>query len=269
MPESNTIQFFNYHHTRIAYQYICYQEHAPVMIFLHDSLGCIQLWRDFPHKVATTFNYNLLIYDRLGYGHSEAMPTIDRSQSYMHKEAEVLHALISHLSISTFALFGHSDGASIALLYAALYPDHPQFIISEAAHVFVEDITLQGISNAVKAYQTTDLASKLTKYHGHKASFVFEAWTKTWLNPAFRTWDITALLAQITCPVLAIQGTQDAYGSLAQIDAILSLVQGKAISCIIPDCDHTPHKTNTTAVLNALTKFKHILHPHGAANTLL
>ena len=165
--------------------YICLKEsykEAPILVFLHDSLGSITLWRDFPYKIAETTHCNLLIYDRKGYGKSEPFTTVKRSNDYLEREAETLYSLLTQLSITNAILFGHSDGGSIALIAAAKYPNLIKGVIAEAAHIFVEQETLNGIETAVKSYKETDLKSRLQKYHGPKTDDLFHAWTDTWLN---------------------------------------------------------------------------------------
>ena len=230
-------------------------ENHPTLIFLHDSLGCIALWRDFPERLAEATQCNLLVYDRLGYGQSAPMPTSHRENGYLEHEADVLHSLMAECGITDAILFGHSDGGSIALLAAAKYPSHIRGVVTEGAHIFVEDITLRGISAAVEAYRTSPLREKLIKYHGSNTDTRFDAWTKTWLSPAFRSWNIERFLPKVTCPVLVLQGAADEFGSLAQVKGIVSGVAGPAQQLIIPATGHTPHKEAPEAVLETTTTF--------------
>ena len=227
----------------------------PTLIFLHDSLGCIALWRDFPERLSEAAQCNLLVYDRLGYGESAPMPTSHRENSYLEHEADVLHSLMAHCGITDAILFGHSDGGSIALLVAAKYPSYIRGVVTEGAHIFVEDITLRGISAAAEAFRTTSLREKLLKYHGSNTDALFEAWAGTWLSPAFRSWNIERFLPKVTCPVLVLQGGADEFGSLAQVQGIVSGVAGPAQQLIIPGIGHTPHKDAPEAVLEATTTF--------------
>ena len=230
-------------------------EDRPTLIFLHDSLGCIELWRDFPQLVGEATRCNVLVYDRQGYGKSSPLGNIDRENNYLEVEADVLNELIEKLSIKSAILFGHSDGGSIALIAAAKYPEKIICVITEGAHIFVEDITLQGIKVAVEAYRTTNLHQKLTKYHSNKTDAVFWAWANTWLSEEFKPWTIEHFLPHIKCPVLVIQGEEDEYGSLAQVDGIISQIAGETQKYIIPLIGHTPHKEAKELVLAQTVAF--------------
>ncbi len=224
------IEFYNEHKNR------------PVIVFLHDSLGCVQLWRDFPKKLAAATECNVLVCDRLGYGKSAPMPTHERPINYMELEADVLNDLLTTLKIENAVLFGHSDGGTIALITASKYPERVRAISVEAAHIFVEDVTLQGIYEVVEAYKNTNLPERLEKYHGDKTDTIFKAWTETWTRSDYRDWNIEHFLSGITCPLLFIQGEADEYGTLAQVEKTISQVSGKAEKYILPNVGHTPHK---------------------------
>jgi pimeloyl-ACP methyl ester carboxylesterase len=227
----------------------------PTIVFLHDSLGCIELWRDFPKKLAEMTKCNIFIYDRLGYGKSEPMPTHERPVNYMELEADILQNLLQKSKIDNAILFGHSDGATIALLTASKFPERVKAVVVEAAHIFVEDITLQGIYEAVENYKNTNLSERLKKYHGNKVETLFKAWTKTWTRNDYRNWNIEHFLPNITCPLLFIQGTSDEYGTLSQVEKTINQVSGKAEKYIIPNVGHTPHKEVAELVLQRVTKF--------------
>jgi len=227
----------------------------PTIIFLHDSLGCVQLWRDFPKKLADATHYNILVYDRLGYGKSEPMPTHKRPNNYMELEADVLNELLTTLKINDAILFGHSDVGTISLISASKHPDRIKAITVEAGHIFVEDITLQGIYKAIKNYKTTNLPERLQKYHGNKVETIFKAWTETWTRSDYRDWNIEHLLPNITCPLLFIQGEADEYGTLEQVEKTITQVNGKSEKYIIPNSGHTPHKEATESVLNKAADF--------------
>lgn len=227
----------------------------PTLIFLHDSLGCIKLWRAFPTKLGEATNCNVLVYDRQGYGESSPFTSHERAHDYLEKEADVLNELIDRCGIKQAILFGHSDGGSIALLAAAKYPSSILGAITEGAHIFVEGITLAGIQTAVEAYRNTNLNERLQKYHGNKTEAVFWAWAKTWLSDEFKSWNIENLLPRITCPVLVIQGEQDEYGSLEQVQGIVRQVSGKSSRLIIPGIGHNPHKEAEDVVLAHTTSF--------------
>lgn len=228
----------------------------PTIIFLHDSLGCTQLWRDFPQKLAELTQCNFLVYDRLGYGESDNMPAHKRNHLYLENEADVLHELITTLKLDNVILFGHSDGASISLIMAGKYPNKIKAVISEAAHIFVEEETLQGVRDAVNAYQTTNLRERLIKYHSEeKVDNLFKAWTETWLMPEYKTWSIEKFLPQINSPVLVIQGDNDEYGTEKQVDGIVNGVKGKIIKLYLENVSHSPHKDQPQLILKHTAEF--------------
>ena len=239
----------------IFIEYHYNNDDKPTLVFLHDSLGCTQVWRDFPHKVAAATQCNLLIYDRVGYGKSEPMPTHQRPNDYMELEAKVTHDILEHFDIKDAILFGHSDGGTIALLTAALYPENIKSIIVEAAHIFVEDITLQGIQDAMKNFENTNLPERLAKYHGRHVEKLFKAWTETWLRPSFRNWNIEHLLPKIKCPVLFIQGDKDEYGSLQQVEKTLSVVKGYSDKLILSNIGHSPHREVPNIVIEKTKEY--------------
>ena len=238
--------------------YIAYNntiEGRPVIVFLHDSLGCTQLWRDFPLKLSEMTNCNVLMYDRSGYGKSGPMDTHARAVNYMELEADLLNDLLVKLNIDNNILFGHSDGGTISLITAAKYPEKVKAVICEAGHIFVENVTLKGIYDAVDAYKTTNLAERLAKYHGDKVETLFRAWTETWTRDDYRNWNIESLLKDIHCPLLFIQGDSDEYGTLDQVEKTVSQVSGMAEKYIIPEIGHTPHKEAPELVLNKVSEF--------------
>ncbi|MNU15500.1 2-hydroxy-6-oxononadienedioate/2-hydroxy-6-oxononatrienedioate hydrolase [compost metagenome] len=230
-------------------------ENKPTIIFLHDSLGSVQLWRDFPEKLAEATQCNVLVYDRLGYGKSFPMTTHERENNYMEQEADVLNDLLSELNINDSILFGHSDGGTIALIAASKYPEKVKAVICEAGHIFVEDITVKGVEEALNAYNTTNLPQRLEKYHGDKVEMIVKAWTEIWLNDKFRSWNIEYLLKNIISPLLFIQGEADEYGTLDQVEKTVSQVKGTADKFIIPNVGHTPHKESPEIVLNKSIEF--------------
>lgn len=227
----------------------------PTLVFLHDSLGCIALWRNFPEELGTATGCNVLVYDRQGYGQSAPFGNEARDNHYLEREADVLEQVLQHYNINNAILFGHSDGGSIALIVAAKHPARIKGVITEGAHIFVEDITLAGIREAVTAYETTNLPERLQKYHGNKTDAVFKAWAHTWLTDAYRNWNIEHFLPQIHCPVLVIQGEADEYGSIAQVQGITNRVSGTAQQLMIPNTGHNPHKEAQSVVLEHCTDF--------------
>lgn len=227
----------------------------PTIVFLHDSLGCVELWRDFPEKVSEATQCNVVVYDRLGYGKSDPMATFERNPDYLEKEADSLNDLLFTMELDDVILFGHSDGGSIALLTAAKYPSLIKAIICEAAHIFVEEVTLNGIREAIHTYETTNLSEKLEKYHKDKVDTLFKAWTTTWTSDVFKSWNIEHFLKDISCPLLFIQGENDEYGSMIQVEKAVNQVSGNAKTCIIQNTGHTPHKETPEITLNAVVNF--------------
>ncbi|CAM3015557.1 alpha/beta hydrolase [Chryseobacterium flavum] len=227
----------------------------PTLIFLHDSLGCAQLWRDFPERLSEATKCNVLIYDRLGYGKSYPMPTYERPVNYMELEADLLSSLLTELNIDKAILFGHSDGGTIALITASKYREKVQAVICEAGHIFVEEVTLKGIYDALETYKTTNLAERLQKYHGDKVKTLFKAWTETWTREDYRTWNIEYLLKDIICPLLFIQGDADEYGSLEQVNRTINQVGGTSEKYIIPGAGHTPHKEMPDMIIEKSAAF--------------
>ena len=233
---------------------------APTLVFLHDSLGCIQTWRDFPEQLAQTINCNYLIYDRLGYGDSSPDPLArSRKKDYLEIEAERLNDLLVSLSISTPILFGHSDGASIALIAAAKQGNRIAGLILEAAHIFVEEITLAGVREARANYPNWLLRGKLQKYHGTKADDVFYSWADTWLREDFRDWSIEAILPQISCPCLIIQGEKDEFGTLRQVEGIEKNIAGPTQRKVLQNVGHSPHKEDRDSTLRVSAAFVEII----------
>lgn len=242
---------------KLYIEYYNSNEKRPTLVFLHDSLGSVQLWRDFPARLSEATGCNVLAYDRLGYGKSDPMPTHERSVNYMTLEAHLLNDLLIELEpdIEEVILFGHSDGGTIALIMAAVYPEWVKAVICEAGHIFVEEVTLKGVYDAWEAYNTTNLPERLQKYHGDKVDTLFKAWTETWTRDDYRTWTIEYLLKHITCPLLFIQGEADEYGTLDQVEKTVSQVSGRAEKYIIPEIGHTPHKEVPELVLRKSVEF--------------
>lgn len=240
---------------KIAIKKIGNYSNKPTIIFLHDSLGCIELWRDFPQQLSDATQCNVLIYDRQGYGKSCAFINSKRDNNYLEIEADILNELLHFWNIEKAILFGHSDGGSIALLTAAKYPKKILGIITEGAHVFVEDITLKGINEAKELYETTDLKSKLEKYHDENTEAMFWAWAETWTTDEFKSWNMEKFLPMIQCKALIIQGEDDEYGSLKQVESIVNNTNGNSKKTIIPNVKHTPHKETPEFVLEKSVEF--------------
>lgn len=217
----------------------------PVIVMLHEGLGSVSHWKDFPQRLASASGAGVFVYSRRGHGNSPPWET-PRGVDYLHREAEMaLPALLEEEGIESPILFGHSDGASIALLYAARFP--AAALILEAPHVFVEDMTVGSIAKAAVAYQTTDLPRRLARYHAD-SSALFWAWHDIWLDPGFRNWNIEACLERIHCPVLVIQGAGDEFGTMAQVAAIQAKIPS-AQTLVLAACGHSPHRDQPDATL--------------------
>lgn len=226
----------------------------PTLLLLHEGLGCVTMWRDFPAKLAAATGCRVVVWSRAGYGGSQAYGEA-RTPRYMHREAEeALPGLIAALDIERPILIGHSDGGSIALIFAGTFPDVPLAVAVMAPHEFVEDLTLAGIREARLAWENTDLPKKLARYHHDQAERVFFDWNDTWLSPGFRDWNIERYLAKICCPVLAIQGEDDEYATMRQIDTIAAQIPATQL-LKLPTCGHSPQRDQEVAVLAALTAF--------------
>jgi len=213
---------------------------APTLVFLHEGLGSVALWKHFPSEVVAATGCPALVYSRHGYGKSDKL-TGPRNVEYMHREAlDVLPEILDQLGIDTPILIGHSDGASIALIHAGAGKRPVRGVVAMAPHVFVEDITVKSIAEAGEAFRTTDLPERLGRYHDDVVS-TFHGWNEIWLHPDFLRWNIEDCLAGVHCPVLLIQGEDDQYGTAAQVEAIARQVSGPVETIMLPDCAHSPH----------------------------
>ena len=226
---------------------------APTLVFLHEGLGSVSMWRDFPQRVADATGCPALVYSRLGYGRSEPIAQA-RPVRYMHDEALVtLPALLDAMHVHAPILFGHSDGGSIALIHAGGAARPVRAVIAMAPHVMVEEISVTSIAQAKTAYQTTELPKRLAKYHDHVDS-AFCGWNDIWLHPEFRDWNIEEYLPRIASPILAIQGLDDEYGTMEQIDRIGHQARDAEL-LKLADCGHSPHKDQPDAVIVAVRAF--------------
>jgi pimeloyl-ACP methyl ester carboxylesterase len=226
---------------------------SPELVFLHEGLGSVSHWRDFPARVAEATGCSVTVYSRYGNGHSDVLAE-PRSVQYMHDEAlAVLPDLLSQLNIENPILLGHSDGASIAIIYAGAH-DRVRGLALLAPHVFVEDLSVQSIAQAKLAFATTDLAQKLARHH-RDAARAFWGWNNIWLHPDFRSWNIEEYLPKITCPILVIQGVEDQYGTMAQVKAIQRGARGAVEVLALPNCKHSPQRDQPEATLQAVRRF--------------
>ncbi len=228
-------------------------ENSPPIVMLHEGLGSIALWKDFPQRLAGRTGWGVLVYSRYGHGNSDQLLE-KRPVAFMHHEGQVvLPELLQQLGIERPILFGHSDGGSIALIYAGIFPESPRALILEAPHVFVEDLSIESISAAKVTFQTTDFREKLARYHAH-VDETFWGWNDVWLDPEFRSWNIESYLDTIRCPVLCIQGEQDEYGTPAHVKAIRSRVPDTEL-VMLADCKHSPHRDQREKTLEAAERF--------------
>lgn len=228
-------------------------EDGPTLVFLHEALGCIAMWKDVPARLSVMTGLPALVYDRHGHGLSGPL-VVPRDTAYLDRESfEVLPAVLDACGVTDPILVGHSDGGSIALLYASRFP--VRAVITEAAHVFVEDVTLAGIREAVEAWRKTDLRDRLARYHGDKTELLFFAWADTWLSEAFASWNIEDCLAGISSPLLVVQGEGDEYGTLRQVDAIVNGAPGRARALVLSGCRHIPHLQAAERLLPLMAAF--------------
>ncbi len=231
----------------------------PLLVFLHEGLGSVAMWKDWPAKVCSVLQCRGLVFSRYGYGKSTPRPANEKwPPDFMHYQAQqFMPTFFKALNIDTRRdrpiLVGHSDGASIALLYAAAFPDHTQALVVMAPHLFVEDVTVQNIELAKSTYLSTNLPEKLARYHNDVES-AFWGWNDVWLSAPFREWTIEEHMAQIRCPVLAIQGRKDEYGSLAQIEGIAERAPDVQLY-VIDDCRHSPHRDKPEQTTDAIAAF--------------
>jgi pimeloyl-ACP methyl ester carboxylesterase len=231
-------------------------EQAPTLVFLHEGLGCVATWKDFPEQVAATTGCGALVYSRAGYGSSDPCD-LPRPVRFMHIEAlSTLPAVLDAFEIREAILIGHSDGGSIALIHTGGINDaRVKGLILLAPHVFVEDLGLDSIRRIRDEYRNGDLRRRLERYHGKNVDNAFWGWNDVWLNPEFRAWNIEEYLPRIDVPQLLIQGEDDQYGTPAQIEAIERGVVGSNQKLLLRDCGHSPHFDRFEQTLAAINKF--------------
>lgn len=232
---------------------------APLVVFLHEGLGSLAMWKDYPQRLCDAGGYRGLVYSRAGYGRSTPRAHDERwPPAFMHAEAQqVLPHLLDRLDAGSARgapwLFGHSDGASIALIHASWFPDAIAGVIAVAPHIHVEDLSIRSIEKARDAYLSTDLRSRLARYHADPDS-AFWGWNDVWLSGEFRTWSIEAMLVRARCPILAVQGADDEYGTLAQVEGIKRHAPRTEV-VVLPNCGHSPHRDAPEALTQATTDF--------------
>ncbi len=224
-------------------------------MFLHEGLGAITRWRDFPAALCARLKWGGLVYNRQGYGASDPLGTL-LTPRFLHREAlEVLPRLLEVFEIARPVLFGHSDGGSIALIYAGSGLAQPAGLVLEAPHVFVEDLTVASIAEVRDSYGSSDLRKRLERHHGTNVDMLFESWIQVWLSDEFRHWNIEEYLPQVTCPMLVIQGTDDEYGTVKQVNAVAAGVSGRIETVLLEACRHSPHIDRREAVEAAVLSF--------------
>jgi pimeloyl-ACP methyl ester carboxylesterase len=225
----------------------------PALVFLHEGLGSVGLWRDFPARVTAATGRRAVIYSRFGHGASDPLEQ-PRTPRFMHDEAlTTLPALLDRLELDAPVLVGHSDGASIALIHAGTAGRPVSGLALIAPHVFVEDVSVRGIEEARRAFAETDLPARMARHH-RDAEATFRAWNDAWLAPEFRAWNIEDVLGEIACPVLVVQGVEDQYGTLAQVDAIERGVRGSFRRLVLDGVGHAPHLEAPDATLAAVVE---------------
>jgi pimeloyl-ACP methyl ester carboxylesterase len=239
---------------QIYYKLIDGAPERPYLVFLHEGLGCAGMWKTFPAMLCEATGCPGLVYDRLGYGKSSPLRA-KRQIHYLHDYAlrELPQVLAHVIAERDYVLIGHSDGGSIALIHAAQQPARLRGIVTEAAHVFVEAVTIGGVNSADAAFDAGKLGA-LDKYHGAKTEALFKAWSKTWLGSGFKFWNIKYLLPSIACPALIVQGVDDQYGTGKQVEAIVSRA-ANARKAIIAQCGHAPHQEAPQLVLSLMAGF--------------
>ena len=276
---------------RLEYRWIGPQPaEAPTIVFLHEGLGCVGMWRDFPDRVAGETGCGALVYSRRGYGASDPVGG-PRPVRFMHDEAlQILPLVIARFKLRDVILFGHSDGASIGIVYAGAHPRSVRGLVLEAPHVFVEPVCIESISRVAKQFCSAESAAtpvldpqaslptprmddttlqkndtyedemagmrhRLARHHGANTDSMFQTWAEVWLNPEFQHWNIEEYLSPIEAPLLVIQGKEDEYGTLKQVDAVVTQARGPAESLLLADCGHSPHRDQPDRVMSSTRRF--------------
>lgn len=224
----------------------------PPIVLFHDSLGSVELWREFPEQLARRTGRTVIAYDRLGFGRSDPHPGQLPLSFVTDEAAGGFAAVRAALGLGRFVALGHSVGGCMAATVAARFGDDCAALVTESAQAFIEERTLEGIRAAKTQFAQPGQLERLGRYHGDKAAWVLEAWTGTWLSAGFHGWTLDAALRGVRCPLLAIHGDRDEYGSVQHPQRIAALVAGPAQTAIIPDCGHVPHREAGAAVLERI-----------------
>lgn len=231
-------------------------EQAPTLVLLHEGLGCVGMWRDVPPALAARTGYGVLVYSRPGYGKSDPVPR-PHALRYMDEEAfDILPAVLDQAGVRKTVLVGHSDGASIATIYAGGRQDfRVRGLVLMAPHFFVEDLSIRSIVEAKRAYEKGDLRERLTRYHGGNVESAFRVWNDAWLDPGSQSWRLDERLAHIRVPILIIQGADDQYGTVAQFAVAEQATYCPVETLLLADCRHSPHLDQREATLDAIAQF--------------
>lgn len=247
--------------TRLEYRVTDGDDRLPWLVFLHEGLGSVELWRGFPERIAEATGCRSLVYSRHGHGWSDPL-TAPRRPDFMTREANViLPAIRETLAVDDHLLIGHSDGASISLIAAGSGDGSVKGVVALAPHVFVEEESLAGGEAARRAFEETELAEKMARYH-HDPSATFYGWYDVWQSPGFKDWNIEGVLETIECPLLVIQGADDQYGTVAQLEAIEAGTSGTIERIWMENCGHSPHLDRPTEVEQATVRFvQRVLRP--------
>jgi pimeloyl-ACP methyl ester carboxylesterase len=227
---------------------------AATLVLLHEGLGCVDLWRDWPAQLSAATGLGVLVYSRWGYGRSEPV-TPPRPLTYMHEEAAILPEVLAAAGVQRAVLVGHSDGGSIAIVHAGTPGMRVAGVALLAAHVFCEELSVTSIAAAREAYVGGDLRARLARYHGDNVDGAFWGWNRAWLDPGFFAWNLEEYLPRIEAPVLVIQGEDDPYGTLAQVEAIVRGVRTPVTRLVLPGCGHAPHRDRPRETTRAVVDF--------------
>lgn len=227
---------------------------APIVL-LHDSLGCVDLWRDFPERLAAVTGRTVVAYDRIGFGRSVASSGHLPLTFVQDEATSTFKTVIDHLRVDRFVAFGHSVGGGMAIEIAGQFPRACEALITESAQAFVEERTREGIRQAQRNFALPGQLDRLRKYHGDKAEWVLNAWIDTWLSPQFANWSIEQTAGKILCPLLAVHGQNDEYGSIIHPTRIAMQSKGESTVEIVPECGHVPHREHPATVLDLVSGF--------------
>ncbi len=227
----------------------------PAIVLLHDALGSMATWREFPQALFEATVLDVVMFDRRGHGLSSPLSDELRTSAYLEEDAWRLPEVLDRLGVRRAVLVGHSDGGSVALVAAALFPERVHTVVAIAAHVMLEEVTIDGVRNTVATADETRLVERLRRYHGDKAERLYAVWHETWLNPAHREWNLLEYLPRIQCPVLVMQGELDEYGSVEQVKAIVNGVGEEARAVMFAGVGHAPQRECMGDVVGEIADF--------------